>query len=124
MIRAMALHPLMVGDLPGSSPSHSRDCIIVLGMHRSGTSALARVLNLLGVDLGTNLLPAAEDNETGFWEHRDLVLVNEEVLRHSAAGMIRGLSRGIASPTLRCNPIESVRSRSWSGTFAPRAFGE
>jgi hypothetical protein len=77
----MALHPLVVGDVPAESAGRLRDCVIVLGMHRSGTSALTRVLNLLGVDLGANLLPAAEDNETGFWEHRDLVLVNEAVLQ-------------------------------------------
>ena len=44
--------------------------VLILGMHRSGTSALTRVLNLLGVELGSELMAAAEDNnETGFWEH-------------------------------------------------------
>ncbi|MBI3461596.1 MAG: hypothetical protein HY000_00840, partial [Planctomycetes bacterium] len=32
--------------------------ICVLGMHRSGTSALTRVLNLAGAELGSALLPA------------------------------------------------------------------
>lgn len=31
--------------------------ILVLGMHRSGTSAWARALRVLGVDLGARLLP-------------------------------------------------------------------
>jgi len=78
--RWVALHPLVIGEVP-AAVGRSRDCVIVLGMHRSGTSAFTRVLNLLGVELGANLLPAAEDNETGFWEHRDLVLVNEAVLQ-------------------------------------------
>ena len=56
------------------------NAILVLGMHRSGTSALARILNLLGCELGPNLLPAAADNEAGFWEHRDVVLLDDEVL--------------------------------------------
>ena len=46
--------------------------IAVLGMHRSGTSAVARGLKALGVDLGENLMPPVEgNNEKGFWEDRD-----------------------------------------------------
>lgn len=56
--------------------------ILVLGMHRSGTSAVTRVLNLLGVELGSNLLPAAaNNNETGFWEHAGVVEVHDALLR-------------------------------------------
>lgn len=55
--------------------------ILVLGMHRSGTSALTRVLNLCGVDLGTRLMPPAEgNNELGFWEHVDAVEIHERLL--------------------------------------------
>lgn len=60
--------------------SGSRRALLVLGMHRSGTSALTRVLNLLGAELGENLLPAHRDNETGFWEHREIVLLHDELL--------------------------------------------
>lgn len=54
--------------------------ILVLGMHRSGTSALTRVLNLLGVDLGGNFLKPAGDNRLGFWEHSDVVALHEKLL--------------------------------------------
>lgn len=38
-------------------------------MHRSGTSALTRVINLLGAGISTNLMPGAESNNpSGFWE--------------------------------------------------------
>jgi GT2 family glycosyltransferase len=53
--------------------------ILVLGMHRSGTSALARVLNLLGVELGSDLLPPAADNEMGFWEHRQVQFIHDRI---------------------------------------------
>lgn len=50
-------------------------------MHRSGTSALTRVLNLCGVDLGTRMLPPAEgNNDSGFWEHADVVDAHERLL--------------------------------------------
>ena len=54
--------------------------ILVLGMHRSGTSALTRVLNLCGVALSDNLLPPNDDNKKGFWEHKDIVKIQEDLL--------------------------------------------
>ncbi len=55
--------------------------IMVLGMHRSGTSALTHMLSLLGADPGKELLGAQEGvNEQGFWEHRELVEINEALL--------------------------------------------
>lgn len=42
--------------------------LVILGMHRSGTSALARTCNLLGVDLGSDFIPTQPDNRSGFWE--------------------------------------------------------
>ena len=58
------------------------DVVCVLGVHRGGTSAVARVLNLLGLYLGAegDLIPPQADNPTGFWEHAGLVDVNERVL--------------------------------------------
>ena len=42
--------------------------LVIAGMHRSGTSALARSCNLLGVDLGDDFIPTQADNASGFWE--------------------------------------------------------
>ena len=54
--------------------------VIVLGMHRSGTSALAGVLRLLGVELGSSSLAPTEDNVKGFWEHGEIVEIHERLL--------------------------------------------
>ena len=55
--------------------------IFVLGMHRSGTSALAGALAASGVWLGRDLLePAPGVNDKGFWEHKELVRINECLL--------------------------------------------
>ena len=54
--------------------------LLVLGMHRSGTSALTRLLNLHGAALGDDLLPAAFDNPSGFWELREAVALHERLL--------------------------------------------
>jgi hypothetical protein len=53
---------------------------LVLGMHRGGTSAIGRGLQALGVSLGDNLMPPADDNERGFWEDMDVMRLNEDVL--------------------------------------------
>jgi hypothetical protein len=51
-------------------------------MHRSGTSALARVIDLLGVPLADHgMLDPSKDNPAGYWEPRDLILFNESLLR-------------------------------------------
>jgi hypothetical protein len=49
-------------------------------MHRSGTSAIARGLQMLGVYLGNNFLGAKPDNPTGYWEDRNIYEINERLL--------------------------------------------
>jgi hypothetical protein len=52
-------------------------------MHRSGTSALAGVLNLFGISLGDDddLMVADESNQRGYWESRRLTDFQELLLR-------------------------------------------
>jgi len=57
-----------------------RQALLVIGMHRSGTSVLTHLINLHGVSLGSELLEAAFDNEAGFWENRKVVEFHERVL--------------------------------------------
>lgn len=58
----------------------SRTAIVVVGMHRSGTSALARMLSLLGASLPRNLNPAGLGNEIGHWEPEAAVRLNDQIL--------------------------------------------
>ena len=64
---------------PGE-PTAERVCVLVLGMHRSGTSALSRVLNLLGCDLPKTLMSAHPSNEAGHWESLLISHLNDEIL--------------------------------------------
>ena len=54
--------------------------VLVMGMHRSGTSATAGLLNILGLDLGRRLMTPAPDNPKGFWENLDVVSINDSLL--------------------------------------------
>jgi len=58
-----------------------KSAVIVLGMHRSGTSAMTRVLNLLGLELNREVIAPATDNTTGFWEANRVVDINDEILK-------------------------------------------
>lgn len=69
-----------------SSAKTRRTGLLVLGMHRSGTSATTRWLNLLGATLPANLMEAlADNNAEGFWESRDVCLLNDELLQASGS---------------------------------------
>lgn len=69
--------------------STSQRVVVVLGFHRSGTSMVTRMLNLLGVDLGDeiSLLPAEErDNARGYWEPQWMIELNDEILAALGSG--------------------------------------
>ncbi|VVM07028.1 hypothetical protein MAMC_01405 [Methylacidimicrobium cyclopophantes] len=53
--------------------------LLVLGMHRCGTSALTRCLGFLGADLGSDLIAPAADNPTGFWEDGRFLSINRRL---------------------------------------------
>jgi len=55
-------------------------CILVLGMHRSGTSALTGMLNICDVYLGDKLMEANFANKKGYFENSGLYTINEKLL--------------------------------------------
>jgi hypothetical protein len=57
------------------------ECVVILGMHRSGTSALAGVLQRLGVDFGNDLVGATPANPKGHFELTAAVRMNDHLLR-------------------------------------------
>ncbi|MBB3949427.1 hypothetical protein [Aureimonas jatrophae] len=54
--------------------------VLVLGMHRSGTSALTGALDLLGIPAAGDLLPAESYNEKGIFENRAVNLFHNRLL--------------------------------------------
>lgn len=59
--------------------------ILVLGMHRSGTSVITRALGALGAALGPRLLPALPCNPRGIFEDRRITTADNALL--AAMGM-------------------------------------
>jgi glycosyltransferase involved in cell wall biosynthesis len=73
-----------MGDLSQGMPSQ-RTCLLVLGMHRSGTSAITRILNLMGAALPKQLVGALPGNEAGHWEPKRLVLLHDQMLAEAGS---------------------------------------
>jgi len=55
-------------------------------MHRSGTSALARLLGRLGGELPAHLMPPGPDNPEGYFESQAIYVLNEQLLAHLDSG--------------------------------------
>ena len=67
-------------DTPNEKPLIPH-ALLVVGMHRSGTSAVTRVLSLLGAALPSRLMPPkAHDNTPGYWESQDIADIHDDLL--------------------------------------------
>ncbi len=58
----------------------SRLAVLVLGMHRSGTSAVAGLISKLGIGLPEDLIGAQANNQKGFFESSTIMLAHERLL--------------------------------------------
>ena len=63
-----------------------RQAVVILGMHRSGTSALAGTAVRLGLASPRTPLPTSDDNPTGFYESFPVVQVNHKILLAAGCG--------------------------------------
>jgi hypothetical protein len=99
------------------SGSSARPVVLfVLGMARSGTAALTRVLSLSGATLPAGMRGAGRGNPRGFWEPRAVTYLNEVILRRHGSSMYDPTLRLPASPrsgrfSPRCRPRRSWSSR-------------
>jgi hypothetical protein len=73
-----------VGHPIPDAQSFNRILVVVLGMHRSGTSSAAGTLVRLGAAAPQHLIAPNADNERGYWESRVIVELNDAIL--AAAG--------------------------------------
>jgi hypothetical protein len=76
-----------------------RRAVIVVGMHRSGTSALTRVLCYCGLGLPRTLVPANDGNKAGHWESKLVFQLNDRLLARSGLDWIswRAVAGDLAS---------------------------
>ncbi|MBS0193640.1 MAG: hypothetical protein JSR34_05280 [Proteobacteria bacterium] len=83
--------------------------ILVLGTQRSGTSAVARVLGLLGCAVPGTLLAADAGNPGGYWENAQAVAIDEDLLR--ALDRCWDDPRALPADWLRADATAAARAR-------------
>lgn len=87
---------------------------VVLGMHRSGTSAVAGALVRRGADAGRALLPSTSDNANGYFEDTRLVAASDLLL---AAGGLRWDEPGPIPRPLDASAVQTAVAQ-MLGVFA------
>jgi hypothetical protein len=106
-----------------SRPSAARTAYLVLGMHRSGTSAVTQLLSLAGAQLPKNVMPGDEHNAQGYFEPWRIATFNDERLR--AAGSAWDDVFAYPSPTVPAASAAGWRDRAaalFAEEYAGRRF--
>src|SRR5687768_9094893 len=62
--------------------------VCITGMHRSGTPMIAHALSRAGLFLGDpqDLHGPSDDNPDGYWEHKRIVAINDDLLELFGGG--------------------------------------
>ena len=86
---------------------NQRKAILVVGMHRSGTSAVTRMMNMLGAELSGELLGSNASNELGHWESEEIIGLHDAMLK--SAGSIWNDVFGIDPDWFRTEAAKGFR---------------
>lgn len=89
--------------------SPRRPLVLVTSMHRSGTSACARLMNLRGLGLATDLMSPGPDNERGFWESRSLADYHDRFFQ--AVGHAHDSARALPSDAFKTEAAARLEQR-------------
>ena len=99
----------------GAAASPAPIAVVVVGVGRSGTSAITRGVQALGVELGDRLRPPGGKNPTGFFEDQHLLAINKRLKRllHIRGDSVRLIDaeewQGADVRALQREAIETVR---------------
>jgi hypothetical protein len=94
--------------------------VVVLGMHRSGTSALARGVSALGVNLGDGLLPADVHNPAGYWESMAITQINNDLF--AAQGLAWDSACALRTSVHPGDPLVRQAREALQARFAGKAL--
>lgn len=82
--------------------------IIITGMHRSGTSLLANLLQSAGVDIGERLMEATEFNPKGYFEDMDFYNLHVDILHDNGRYLVYGIGE---DQTVKISPEFEARAK-------------
>lgn len=110
---------------PDIDPPGDATLVVVLGMHRSGTSVITRAMETMGAEFGDNLMPPVPGvNDKGFFEDLDIYAINQEILSlagadwHSLAPIEFGKIDEVSLQAIRVRATELLAKKCRSKIFA------
>lgn len=65
---------------------NNKKAVFVISVGRSGTSCMTGILNIMGVELGTNLKPGDKSNPKGYFEHIPTTNIDRTLLGRLGSG--------------------------------------
>ena len=80
-------------------------------MHRSGTSLCMQILNHLGFRLDDDLFMADTNNERGYFESRELVELNEELMAALGVSWYTLFSLALGDHSFEASGLSTIRER-------------
>ena len=78
-------HTHFVDNFVNSTAKLEQEILLICGMHRSGTSLVAKCFEVFGYGLGETLMAASDDNPKGFFEDLDVVELNDDLLQDNGS---------------------------------------
>ena len=98
------------------------DLIFIAGMHRSGTSAIARALRVFGFHFGTRPMLPSPDNPSGYFEDLDITNFNDDLLARMGRSWRTSITRAdvdfYSSEPVYAKAVELLRHNLSHGPFA------
>jgi hypothetical protein len=91
--------------------------VVIGGMHRSGTSLTASILDAAGIHLGTDLMPAAASNPRGHYEDLEFYKLHQRILAANGLSTDGFTCQEVIDvpAALRAEAVELVRRRRSAG---------
>jgi hypothetical protein len=115
--RAPALHAASSAELGALTASNAQSgtaarpvALFVMGMARSGTSALTRALSLCGGTLPAGMAGANSGNPLGYWEPRASNVLNDAIMQRHRSSWL--------DPTLRLQAEDAFDAKENAGCIA------
>jgi hypothetical protein len=96
-----------VNDQPADLQAKESSPLVIVGMHRSGTSLTARWLQMCGLHLGSELVPATRANREGHFEDLEITRLHREILRRN--GLTYLTPRDVPIKTTEQDHLEAQR---------------
>jgi hypothetical protein len=90
--------------------------IVILGMHRSGTSCVSRIVNISGAGLSVPVVRANASNRAGHWEPFESVAINEYILHINGGTWQEPPSIRFCPFWMRLKMRRFIGSLHWGGT--------